>query len=260
MAKKVTETQEVKTNRQKISERLRNRNPELNVDDDDALFGAISEDYDTYDQRDQERERFNKAMSQNPESAGIITGLYTGKNADGSDFDLGMYLIDEYPEMVVDLIEGNPQAKERYVQMRDSKKAKAAEDEEFASQVADKTAAEDAELDAAIKEAGMRPEEVRDLIDWIYNPETGLIVRAERFELTKDDFKQLLRMKDYDNAMAKADGRGYVRGKNEKIDITARQQNDRKKLPVINGGGGKPKSKEEDSRVGRLRQMGDVFR
>lgn len=260
MAKKVTETQEVKTNRQKISERLRNRNPELNVDDDDALFGAIGEDYDTYDQRDQERERFNKAMSQNPESAGIITGLYTGKNADGSDFDLGMYLIDEYPEMVVDLIEGNPQAKERYVQMRDSKKAKADEDEEFASQVADKTAAEDAELDAAIKEAGMRPEEVRDLIDWIYNPETGLIVRAERFELTKDDFKQLLRMKDYDNAMAKADERGYVRGKNEKIDITARQQNDRKKLPVISGGGGKPKSKEEDGRVSRLRQMGDVFR
>lgn len=259
MAKNNIENQEVKTNRQKLTERLKSRNPELNIDDEELLFGQISTDYDTYDQRDQERERFNEVMSQNPESAGILTGLYTGKNEDGSDFDLGMYLIEEYPEMVIDIIEGNPQTKERYVAMRDGRKAAAAQEEEFAAQVADKTAAEDAELDAAIKEAGLRPEEVKDLIDWIYNPETGIIARAERFELTKDDFKQLLRIKDYDNAMAKADEKGYVRGKNEKIDLTARQQADRRRLPVISGGGSKPKEKNEDSRVSRLKAMGSAY-
>lgn len=259
MAKKTDDNQAVTTNRQKITERLRSRNPELNTEDDELLFGQISSDYDTFDQRDQERERFNEAIAKNPESAGILTGLYTGKNEDGSEFDLGMYLIDEYPEMVEDLIEGNPKVKERYIASRDNRKAAAEEEKTFAAQVAEKTATEDAELDAAIKEAGYRPEEVKDLIDWIYNPESGLINRASRFELTKDDFLKLFRIKDYDTNIAKADEAGYVRGKNEKIDITARQQEKRRELPVINGGGGKPESKDEDRRVQRLKQMGGAY-
>ena len=140
MAKKTDDNQAVTTNRQKITERLRSRNPELNTEDDELLFGQISSDYDTFDQRDQERERFNEAIAKNPESAGILTGLYTGKNEDGSDFDLGMYLIDEYPEMVEDLIEGNPKVKERYIASRDNRKAAAEEEKTFAAQVAEKTA------------------------------------------------------------------------------------------------------------------------
>ena len=259
MTKKVAENQVVKTNRQKLTDRMRERYPELNIDDDEALSGQISTDYDLLDQRNKEREDFNNMLANNPHGAGIVTGMATGKNEDGTDFDLGEYLLDNYPEIVIDLIEGNPKNKERYAQIRADRDAAKKADDEFNAKKQELVDAEDAELDAAIKEAGLKTEEVKDLIDWIYNPETGFIKRARDFGLTKQDFLQLFRIKDWDAKMAEADNKGYVRGKNEKIDMQEHKHAARTKLPVLNGGGGKPKQKDDDPTLNNLDKMKDAY-
>lgn len=40
---------EVKSNRDRYSERLKNKYPEKDFVDDEALFGQINDDYDSYD-------------------------------------------------------------------------------------------------------------------------------------------------------------------------------------------------------------------
>lgn len=259
MAKETSGNQGVKTKRQLLAERIKSRYPDLNVDDDEALSGQISSDYDLLDQRDQERQQFNDMLAQNPYAAPIVTGMATGKKDDGSPFDLGEFLIDEYPEMIQDLIEGNPDTKKHYEESRDARR-KAAEDEErFKAELDSKTQAEDAELDAAIKEMGLKPEEVAELIRQLYDPENGLIRRAARFELVKDDFLMLFKILNYDNALKKADNDGYVRGKNEKIDMMEHKQGQRNKLPVVNGGGGRPSAKETDPTLDNLDKMKHAY-
>jgi hypothetical protein len=238
---------------------MRNRYPELNVDDDEALSDQISSDYDLLDQRDQERKQFNDLLAQNPYAAPIVTGMATGKKDDGTPFDLGEFLIDEYPEMIQDLIEGNPDTKKHYEESRDARRQAAADEEQFAAELESKTQAEDAELDAAVKEMGYKPEEVAELIRQLYDPDNGLIRRAARFELTKDDFLMLFKILNYDADIKRADNDGYVRGKNEKIDMLEHQQGKRGRLPVIGSGGGRPSAKEPDPTLDNLDRMKHAY-
>lgn len=254
MAQEVTE----KTRRQQLLDRLKGRNPDLDIDDDEAVSGQIASDYDMMDQRDDERKRFNDMLSQNPYAAPIVTGLATGKNDDGSDFDLAEWFIDNEPEMLVDLIEGNPKTKERYTAMRDQRRKDAESEQQFQAEAEDRLKAMDAELDAAIEEQGMKPEDVKDLLEWLFGKD-GFITRARNFDLTKDDFVKVIRIKNYDTDMEKAGNDGYVKGKNEKIDMTQHREKRRSKLPVIGSGGGKPTPTEEDPNLERLRQMGQVY-
>jgi len=247
-----------KTGRQKLLERLQTRNPDLNIDDDEAVSGQISSDYDLMEQRDDERNKFNEMLSSNPYAAPIITGLATGKNEDGTDFDLAVWFIENEPEMLIDLIEGNPQAKERYTAMRDQRRKDADAEAEFQAEAEAKLQNMDSELDAAIAEMGLRPEDVKELMEWLFGKE-GFIARARNFDLTKDDFIKIIRIKDWDSAIEKADNDGYVRGKNEKIDMTQHRRNRRSAVPVIESGGGQPRVKEEDPTMERLQQMRDVY-
>ncbi len=259
MAVKTTENQGVKTRRQLLNERIKSRNPDIDVEDDEALSSQISSDYDLLDQRDQERKQFNDLLAQNPYAAPIITGMATGKKDDGSPFDLGEFLIDEYPEMIQDLIEGNPDTKKHYEENRDARRKAAEDDAAFKAEMEQKTQAEDAELDAAIKEAGYKPEEVAELIRQIYDPDNGLIRRAARFELKKEDFLKLFKILNYDNDIKKADNDGYVRGKNEKIDMMEHKQSKRGKLPVIGSGGGRPNDNEPDPTLKTFDRMKDAY-
>jgi len=98
---------------------------------------------------------------------------------------------------------------------------------------------------------------VKDLVDWIYDPKDGLIVRAARYELKKDDFLRLFRIKDYDVRMAEAEQRGYKNGKNERIDMYKREENKRGEMPSDLGGGAQPAETPEnkDPYLSRLERM-----
>lgn len=243
MAKKNDEQTQL-TSRQRLAERYKGANPELNVDDDEALGGAILGDLEAYDADKAKMERFNNSVQGYDFAPEMLAGMMSGKNADGSDFDLAEYLFDNHMDFFLDWIEDHETAKEklkagqqkRKEAAKDAEKA-AAEEEKLKAAMQAKVDAEDAELDAAIAEAGYKAEQVKDLIDWIYDKDNGLINRAANFELKKDDFLRLFKIKDYDVRMADAEQKGYKRGKNEKIDMLKRQQKDRDNMPSDLGGG-----------------------
>lgn len=260
MAKETIDNQKVKSKRDSFRERLAQRYPDLNMDDDEAVYGQLSTDYDQYDQNKQKMDDFNKMLQDNPHAPSLVTGLVTKKNADGSDFNFIDFMIDEMGQDYIDAINGDEKAKAR---LKASEKEKLEASEKLAKdneQLAANMEQEDAELDAAIKEAKLKPEAITDLIEWLYkrsddgedHDDDGFIWRAARYGLKKEDFLRLFQIKDFDKAVADAEERGYKRGKNEKID-QQKQLHDGatsgKKNINIDGGGGAPSLPKEKSRT-----------
>lgn len=260
MTKQATDNQNVKSKRDSFRERLAQRYPDLNMDDDEAVYNQISTDYDNYDQRKKRMDDFNKMLQENPHAPGLVTGLVTKKNADGGDFNLIDYLIDDLGQDYIEAINGDEKARER---LKASEKEKLAASEKLAKdkeQLAANMEQSDAELDAAIKEAKVKPESINDLIEWLYkrsddgedHDDDGFVWRAARYDMKKDDFLRLFQIKDFDKAVADAEERGYKRGKNEKIDQQKRLHDGKqggKKNINIDGAGGTPSLPREKSRT-----------
>ena len=249
--------EEKKTNRQLLGERYKSRNPEFNADDDEAVFGEVNRELAESDKAAESRKRLNETIANNKIAPGLLNGIISGKNEDGSDFDLTEYLLDNHMDYLLDYVENKESAKAKYNARKKEREDAARADAEFEAKAAEKIAAEDAELDAAIKEAGYKMEQVKDLIDWIYDKKNGFIERAKNFDLKKDDFIRLFHIKDWDLKMKEADDAGYKRGKNEKIDMFRRKQKERNDMPadVTAGGGGAPSPEEKDPYLERLERM-----
>lgn len=250
------------TNRQRLAERIKKAHPDFNTDDDEAVYGAVLDRLNKDDETDAQRKRFSEAISKSDIAPEMMSGLLSGKNADGSDFDLEEYLFDKHLDFFLDYLDEDKNgAKKKLADRRAARKQARAEDEKFKAEQDKRIKTEDAELDAAIKESGYRPEQVKDLVDWIYDGDKGFIVRASRFELKKDDFIRLFHIKDWKVKMKESEDRGYKRGKNEKIDMFAHQQRRRKQLPPDQGGGGgTPMDNEpEDETLKSLDRMKNAY-
>lgn len=263
MAEENTTEKKARSRRQGFVDRYKRGNPDLDYDDDEVLDEQIANDLDGYDKLKKDRDSFNELLA-NPENeyaAPIITGVMTGKNPDGSPFDLQEWFLDNEPDLVFDLADGNPDVKKNYEARREQRRKDEEEARKWAAERDKNIEKEDKELDAAIEQEGYKPEDVEGLLDWIYNKETGLLKRAQSFELTKDDFVRLFRMKDYDAKVRKAEDDGYVRGRNEKIDMNERREGRRNKMPVISGGGRQqPKEDGGDPMLDALDKMGKAYR
>lgn len=263
MAKENAEKQTI-TNRQRMVDRFKKSNPDFNGDDDEALYGAANDELASYDQMQEQRGKLNEALKSTKYAPEILAGLISKKNPDGSDFDLRDWLLanDDVVDYLQDYAQNGPdKAKARWADR--SKQRKADEDAEaaFLKDKDAKVKKEDDELDAALKESNYKPEQVKDLISWIYDSKTGFIRRAANFELTKDDFIKLFRIKDYDVKMAESEDRGYKRGKNERIDMFEHKQQKRRNMPPdVGGGGGNAKpEKPKDSQMAALDRMKYAF-
>lgn len=258
MAKVNEEKTPQMTSRQRLAERYKGRNPELNVDDDEALGAAIIGDLDAYDQDKERMDRFNETVNGSEIAPEMMAGILSGKNADGSDFSLEDYIINNNIDFFLDYIENSETAKAKMEERKKQRQAEAEAEKSLGESEKALIDAEDAELDAAVAEMGYKPEQVAELIDWIYNKENGLLKRALNYELNKDDFLRLFKIKDYDVRMADAEDKGYKRGRNEKIDMFRHQQEKRDNMPAdINGGGADvtPSGKKDDPTLAALKKM-----
>lgn len=245
------------TNRERLLSRLRERNADLNTDDEEALFGQMLSDYDASDAREKERQQFNDMLTSNPMGPELVTGLVTGKDAEGNKFSLIKFLVGDHGAELRAALEGDQEALEFLLEQEAAEIAAKEEETATEEELKQKIVEEDAAFEEALKEGGYKREDAKALIDWIYDEEKGFIWRARNFELTKDDFLRLFRIKDWDTALAEADERGYVRGKNEKIDMSKRMSSNRKTMN-LGGGGGKMPASERDETLAALENMGRV--
>lgn len=251
MPKENIDNQDVKSKKDSFRERISQRYPDLNLDDEDAVYNQLSADYDQFDQNTQRMGDFNKMLQDYPQAPGLVTGMMTRKNADGSDFSFIGYLIDELGQDFVDAVNGDDEARKRLEKSEKEKLDASKKLAESKDKLAANMEQEDAELDSFIKEMRLKPDDVKSMIEWLYkrsedgeeHDDDGFVYRAARYGLKKEDFKRLWQIKDFDKAVSDAENRGYKRGRNEKIDQQKTLHDGKpggKKNVNISGGGGEP--------------------
>lgn len=232
------------------------RNPELNMDDEDAVASYMEETFNNYDRMEGDQRQLNDLLTRDPQAAGILTGLSSGMDDDNQPFSLTAYLLDNYYDEIV-----NSESKEEAIEKARKKEAQhikeAAEAEKRKKQSADNLAASDEALTAAMNEANADEATVSAMLAWLYGEagkDDGFIYRIVRNEVGKDDWTRLLyafrREADLDAARREGARESRTRSGNP-------QRTLRKDVPSDLGGGGSVVNgpEDEDPTVARYRGM-----
>lgn len=237
MAKEITDTQNVETGMSRFKNRMRERNADVDYDDEEAFAQQLSTDYDNYDRLQKEHDDMNTLLADDPMAPGLMAGLITKKNPDGTDFNLREYIIKQETGIEDEIAELRAKKKE-------------GEDEAIAK--------EDAELDKFIKEQKLTPEEIKAYLDWLYKEDGGIGMKLLTFTMTADDFAQLHKAFAYDDAVASAEEKGKAAGRNEKIDMYKAKEARRSEIPNIRSNGNRltpPKENETEAAMRRMSML-----
>ncbi len=199
-----------------VTERLRQRNPDMNLDDEEVMFGRINDDYDDYDRRigemEDQQKNFADIMVKDPRTARLLVGMRDGKD-----------MITEIFRMYGPDIKEALDDPERLSKITEANK-------EFAEKVAEESKYEETyntNMDQSIDDIDKWQEETGASDDDINNAIAQLMTITKDFVLgkfTPDTIQMLINAANHDNDVATAAHEGEVRGKNAKIEATLKQK------------------------------------
>lgn len=190
--------------RQMLSE----RNPDLNVEDDDAIFDYMSSQFKTFDDSERQRKELNDVLSTDEKAAGILYGLSSGM-MDGKPFSLIEYLLKNYGDAISEAA-----STEEAIELAKKKEAddikKAADEAKRKSEIEANIKKADEALTEAVKETNVDEANVAEMLKWLYgNDDTdGLIHRIVKSDLNKEDWMKLLYAYNRDTDLKKATEEG----------------------------------------------------
>lgn len=225
---------EVKSNRDRYTERLKAKYPDKEFADDEALFGQINEDYDGYDKQLGDYREREKALSDlfasNPRSAAFLTDWRNGEDPIvglirkfGDDFKAAL----EDPEKTEALAEANKEYAERI-----------AKESEFEEQYQQNIAGTLTTLEQVQQEDGLSDDDIDKAMDFLINiMRDGLLGK-----FSAESVRMALKAINHDADVEEAGHEGEVKGRNTKIQEKLRKGNKNDgtaDLAGKNGGGGK---------------------
>lgn len=209
-------------------ERLKAKKPDLNIEDEEAVFGAINDDYDESDEYRTSNEASNKRVLDILERDGRA-GQFFVEMINGKDPLIAM--IEEYgpdfrvaledPEKAEEIAEANKKYREKIL------KSKELETEAEANLQASLDA-----LDAAQSESGVSDEVITKVTELYAQIVRDAIVD----KVDKATWDMLIKAVNYDADVADAEHMGEVRGKNTRIDEFKRKVTQSDAMPPALGG------------------------
>lgn len=244
------DNQVVKTKRELMTDRLKGRYPDMDLADDEALFGRISDDYDEYDKNISGYQEREKAMSdmfqKDPRSASFLQNWRNGG-------DPAVELVRNFGTEIKEAID-NPERQEEI----------AAANKEFVERVAanekleeeyNKNIDETLNTIAAIQEEqNLKDEEIDAVMELLMNIYKDGIMG----KFTRETIEMAMKALKHDEDVAAAAHEAEVRGKNATVEEKLRKPNKQgdgvTALGGKNGGGGrvaKPRN------LGALDNFGD---
>lgn len=222
---------------------------DLDMNDEDAVYGRMRQNWEDGKKRKEREDRFNSIMEQNNYAPEVMDAIMSGVGPEAKTANLIKLLAGEHREEFKAAIEGDEEAlaflaetraKEIADEAAAANEAKAAE-----GKMAEAIQAQDEMLEKALAAAGKNPRDYEEYFNAIYDKENGLLVRACRFELKEEDFALLIKVADYDKNISAASEEGYRRGKNEKVDIYENLDNHGNGKPTNLGGGGNSQARQQ---------------
>ena len=222
---------EVKSNRERYTERLKAKYPDREFADDEALFGQINDDYDGYDKELSGYKEREKALSDlfasNPQ---VPLSLLTGEKAK-TYHRYGAQIRDDFKAALED-----PEKQE----------ALAAANKEFAERIAQEKEYEGeyqknldetlTTLETMQQEEGLPDEDIDSAMDFL----VGIVRDGIMGKFTRESIEMAIKAIRHDSDVEAAGHEGEVKGRNSKIEEKLRKagKNDgTADLAGKNGGG-----------------------
>lgn len=208
-------TTEVKSNRDRYSERLKAKYPDKEFADDEALFGQINDDYDGYEKElgtYREREKaLSDLFASNPRSASFLTDWRNGEDPIvglvrkfGDDFKAAL----EDPEKAEALAEANKEYAERV-----------AKEDEFEEQYQKNLAETLVTIEHIQQEENLSDENVDNVMEFLINiMKDGLLGK-----FSAESIHMAIKAINHDIDVQEASHEGEVKGRNAKIEEKLRK-------------------------------------
>ena len=205
----------VKSNRDRYTERLKAKYPDKEFADDEALFGQINDDYDSYDNELSGYREREKALSDlfasNPRSAAFLTDWRKGEDPIigmvrkfGDDFKAAL----EDPEKQEALAAANKEFAERIAQ-----------EEQYEGEYQTNINETLTTLEAMQQEEGLSDEDIDNAMDFLM----GIVRDGIMGKFTRESVIMALKAIKHDSDVEQADREGEVRGRNTKIEEKLRK-------------------------------------
>ncbi|MGN0032435.1 MAG: hypothetical protein ACI358_01445 [Candidatus Limimorpha sp.] len=206
---------EVKTNRDRYMERLKGKYPDKEYADDDAIFGQVNEDYDSYDNElagYREREKaLSDLFASNPRSAAFLTDWRKGEDPIigmvrkfGDDFKAAL----EDPDKQEALAAANKEFAERIAKEEQYEKEYQANINETLTN-----------LESMQQEAGLSDDDIDNAMEFL----VSIVRDGIMGKFTQESVSMALKAIKHDSDVEQADREGEVRGKNAKIEEKLRK-------------------------------------
>lgn len=235
----MAENEQFKTKREAQIERLRNKYPDKKFEDDDEIYGQISDDYDQYDRelgeyRDREK-TLSDMFSADPRSAQFLSDMHKGEDPVlGLVRNFGVEIKDvlDNPEMQDKIAEANREYVERVAKSKEL-------DEEYERNMAVTLET----LRRYQQERGMTDEQIDAVIDALLR-----IVRdgvMGKFDV--DTLDMMVKAIDHDIDVDIAAEEGRIAGRNDKIVESLRKSNMGDGVSPLGGKNGSPSQRRESN-------------
>lgn len=232
----MAENNQVKSRRDQQLERLRKKYPGKKFEDDEEIYGQISDDYDQYEHDLDDYRGREKALgdmfSADPRSAQFLADMHNGQDPVlGLVKNFGIEIKDvlDNPEMQDKIAEANREYVERVARSKQL-------DEEYEKNMD----ASLATLRQFQEERGMSDEQ----IDAVADAMLTVVKDGVMGKFSRETLEMFVNAINHDSDVANANEEGRVAGRNAKIVEGLRKQNKGDGTSPLNGkNGGAPKNK-----------------
>ena len=206
---------EVKSNRDRYTERLKAKYPDKEFADDEALFGQINEDYDGYDKQLSDYRDREKALSDlfasNPRSAAFLTDW---RNGEDPIVGLIRKFGDDFKEALED-----PEKQEALAAANKDYAERIAKESEFEEQYQQNIQETLTTLERMQQEEGLSDDDIDKAMEFLISiMRDGLLGK-----FSPDSIHMALKALNHDGDVEQADREGEIRGRNTKIEEKLRK-------------------------------------
>lgn len=238
----MAENKEVENKREATLTRLRKRYPDKKFEDDEEIYGTISDDYDQYEQELEGYKGREKQLSDmfaaDPRSAQFLSDMHRGEDPVlGLVRNFGIEIKDvlDDPDMQEQIAEANKEYVERIAKSKEL-------DEEY-----------DRNMDATLEtlrqfqeERGMTDDDVDSVVDFLL----GVVRDGVMGKFSAETLDMACKAMNYESDVAAAGEEGEIAGRNARITERLRKSNKGDGTSPIGG-----KNSQGGSRGGRPRSI-----
>lgn len=250
---KDVEKEAVRSNRDLLAERMKERYPDQEYEDDDGLFGAAMGDLSSYEERlskqDEVDNQLTEMFSKDANMASHFMDLMAGKNP-------LLSMIEKYGPQLRDALE-DPAIAEELAEANTSYVDRLGKEKEL-EEAYEANIAKSIEEANALEEAGTYTSEQ---IDEAFQAILDDANRAIMGEVSAEMLEMRLKGANYDQDVEGAASEAEVRGKNEAIEL--KKKDLKNEIPMIDGNRAEVAPKKRNPTIDSLDSMtsgGDMWK